>query len=96
MKTKAPATWKKEFLKKLDTMGVWEAMEELRLHRITLSISSVEPFDPVARYCETFNHDEKYQTQAWDDDEQMFGKAFYGKTPGEAFRGAVRKVLGGT
>lgn len=94
MKTKAPVTWKREFLKKLDTTEVWKAMEELRLHRITLSISSVEPFDPKANYCEPFNHDEKYQAQVWDDEDQMFQEAFYGKTPEEAFRKAVRKTLG--
>lgn len=94
MKTKTTEAWKRELLKKLDTMDVWEAMEVLRIHRMTLSICSAKPFDPKARYCEPFNHDEKYRTQVWDDDMQRYGKAFYGKTPGEAFRGAVRKVLG--
>lgn len=95
MKTKTPAAWKKEFLKKLDITGVFDAMEDLRVQGITLSLSSVAPFDPKVRYCEPFNHDEKYQVQVWDEDDQMWGEAFYGKTPDEAFRQAARKVLGG-
>lgn len=93
MKTKSTRDWKRDFLKKLDTMDVWKAVEELRLRRITLSISSVEPFDPKANYCEPFDHDEKYQVQFWDEEDQEFQEAFYGRTPAEAFRKAAKDVL---
>lgn len=93
---KVAEEWKAKLLKKLDRLDVWEAMEELRIHRITLSISSVAPFDPKVRYCEPFNHDEKYQAQIWDEEDQMFHEAFYGKTPAEAFRKAALSVLGET
>jgi hypothetical protein len=93
MKTKAADKWKGELLKKLDILALSDVMETLRLHRVTVSISSIEPFDPKADYCEPFNHDVKYRTQVWDDDTNMYGKAFYGKTPGEAFRKAVRSTL---
>lgn len=93
MTKKIAEEWKVKFLKKLDQMDVWEAMEELRLHRITLSIVSEEPFDPKVNYCEPFNHDEKYHVQIWDKEDQMYGEAFYGKTPAEAFRKAARAAL---
>lgn len=81
---------KSRLFPKVDGLGLWKAVEKLRLEGITLSISSVAPFDPKVNYCEPFNHDEKYQVQFWDEDEQMYGEAFYGKTPEEAFRKAVQ------
>lgn len=93
MTKKIAEAWKAKLLKKLHTMDVWKAMEELRLHRITLSLHSEEPFDPKANYCDPFNHDEKYHVQIWDKEDQMYGKAFYGKTPAEAFRKAVEAIL---
>lgn len=85
--------WKVQFLKKLHTMSVWKAVEKLRLHRITLMIASVEPFNPKANYCEPFNHDEKYQVQFWDEEDGVYLSAFYGKTPKEALRMAAFSYL---
>jgi hypothetical protein len=88
--------WKPKLREKILTMDVWEAMEELRIHGITLSLGSVAPFDPMANYCEPFNHEEKYRAQIWGKEYQKYGKAFYGMTPAEAFRKAALSVLGGT
>jgi hypothetical protein len=93
MMSKKSEAWKGEFLKKLDRLTVWDALEHLRIHGVTMSISSVAPFDPKVKYCEPFNHDEKYQAQVWDEEDQMYQEAFYGKTPEEAFRKAVRVAL---
>lgn len=77
-----------------DMGDAWEIVEELRLLRITLSVSSIEPFDPKVRYCEPFNHDEKYQVQRWNDDEQLFDNPVYGKTAEEAVCKVALKIIG--
>jgi len=77
----------------LDARGLLEAIESLRLCGITISLASVHPFNPHANYCKPFNHDEKYKVQVWDEDYQRWGKAYYGKTPQEAFREAAMYVL---
>jgi hypothetical protein len=77
-----------------DISAAWEIVEVLRNRRITLSVSSIKPFDPKANYCEPFNHDEKYQVQVWSDDDQSYDEAVYGKTAEEAICRAALQVVG--
>jgi hypothetical protein len=78
-----------------DLGDAWLIVEELRRRGIRLSISSREDLDPSKNNCDEVIalKDEKYQVQRWNNDNQRYDPAVYGKTAPEAICKAAMTIL---
>lgn len=79
-----------------DIKDAWVIVEELRKRGITLSIGSRADLDPSDNNCDDLISlkDEKYQVQRWNDDNNRYDAAVYGKTAEEAICKAAFHILG--
>lgn len=79
-----------------DIKDAWVIVEHLRKCGITLSIKSREDLDPAEDNCDdlTALKEMKYQVQRWNNENQRYDPAVYGKTAPEAICEAARSVLG--
>ncbi len=74
----------------------WLVVEELRKRGITLSVKSRQDLDPSQNNCDEVIalKDEKYQVQWWNNENQRYDPAVYGKTAPEAICKAAMVILG--